>query len=107
MNVSLGNDYSQPALNDPCPMLVTSSYTPMRMFIVEQQLEQYNKKNAYNNELDENLTHTAPFETALSKDRRVGVIVPNQIQKHAGSRTVLKSGLELTFEHTRVPVLVA
>jgi hypothetical protein len=44
MNVSLGNDYSQPALNDPCPMLVTSFYTPLRMFIVEQQLEQRTQK---------------------------------------------------------------
>jgi hypothetical protein len=44
MNMSLGNDYSQPALNDPCPMLVTSFYTPLRMFIVEQQLEQRTQK---------------------------------------------------------------
>lgn len=44
MNVSLRNDYSQPALNDPCPMSVTSFYTPTRMFIVEQQLEQHKQK---------------------------------------------------------------
>ncbi len=44
MNVSLGNDYSQPAPNDPSPMLVTSFCTPMRMFIVEQQLEQRTQK---------------------------------------------------------------